>query len=94
MTAETLLRHFRVYGCIVQWENVGRVVHPTRLTNRQRLILHQLSFPTPAQKRSGGFWTLSPLDRVLGTAPGWTIRRGAEYGRPLDIASGKLGKGG
>jgi len=49
MTAERLLRHFRVYGCIVTWENVGRVVHPTRLTNRQRLILHQLSFPTPAQ---------------------------------------------
>jgi hypothetical protein len=49
MTAETLLRHFRVYGCIVRWENVGRVVHPTRLTSRQRLILHQLSFPTPAQ---------------------------------------------
>ena len=43
--AETLLRHFRVYGCIVTWGNVGRVVHPTRLTNRQRLILHQLSFP-------------------------------------------------
>jgi transposase len=49
MTAESLLRHFRVYGCIIKWENVGRVVHPTRLTNRQQLILHQLSFPTPAQ---------------------------------------------
>jgi transposase len=22
MTAETLLRHFRVYGCIIKWENV------------------------------------------------------------------------
>jgi transposase len=49
MTAETLLRHFRVYGCIVKWENVGRVVHPTRLTSRQRHILNQLSFRTPAQ---------------------------------------------
>ena len=49
MTAETLLRHFRVYGCIATWENVGRVVHPTRLTSRQRQILNQLSFPTPAQ---------------------------------------------
>jgi hypothetical protein len=49
ITAETLLRHFRVYGCIVTWENVGRVIHLTRLTSRQRLILNQLSFPTPAQ---------------------------------------------
>src|SRR5215467_12403104 len=30
MTAETLLRHFRVYGCIVTSEKVGRVVHATR----------------------------------------------------------------
>ena len=49
MTAETLLRHFRVYGCIVTFENVGRVVHATRLTSRQRQILNQLSLPTPAQ---------------------------------------------
>jgi hypothetical protein len=49
MTAETLLRHFRVYGCIVTWENVGRVIHATRLTSRQRQILNQLSLPTPAQ---------------------------------------------
>jgi hypothetical protein len=49
MTAETLLRHFRVYGRSVRWENVGRVIHPTRLTRRQRQILSQLSLPTPAQ---------------------------------------------
>ena len=49
MTAETLLRHFRVYGCIVTWEKVGRVVDATRLTSRQRQILNQLSLPTPAQ---------------------------------------------
>jgi hypothetical protein len=49
MTAETLLRHFRVYGCIVTWKSVGRVVHATRLTSRQRQILNQLSLPTPAQ---------------------------------------------
>jgi len=49
MTAEILLRHFRVYGCIVRWENVGRVIHATRLISRQRQILNQLSFPTPAQ---------------------------------------------
>src|SRR5215471_10150026 len=49
MTAETLLRHFRVYGCIVTSEKVGRVIHATRLTSRQRQILSQLSLPTPAQ---------------------------------------------
>jgi transposase len=48
MTAETLLRQFRVYGCIVTSEKVGRVVHATRLTSRQRQILNQLSLPTPA----------------------------------------------
>jgi hypothetical protein len=49
MTAEGLLRHFRVYGCIVTPETVGRVIHATRLTSRQRQILNQLSFPTPTQ---------------------------------------------
>jgi len=49
MTAETLLRQFRVYGCIVTFEKVGRVIHATRLTSRQRQILNQLRFPTPAQ---------------------------------------------
>jgi hypothetical protein len=49
MTAESLLRHFRVCGCIVTIEPVGRVIHAGRLTSRQRHILNQLSFPTPAQ---------------------------------------------
>ena len=34
MTAETLLRQFRVYGYIITSEKVGRVVHATRLTSR------------------------------------------------------------
>jgi hypothetical protein len=49
MTAEALLRQFRVYGCIVTSEKVGRVIHATRMTSRQRQILNQLSLPTPAQ---------------------------------------------
>ena len=49
MTAESLLRQFRVYGCIITREPVGRVIHTTRPTSRQRHILNQLSFPTPAQ---------------------------------------------
>jgi transposase len=49
MTAEALLRQFQVYGLIVTREPVGRIVHATRPTSRQRQILNQLSFPTPAQ---------------------------------------------
>jgi hypothetical protein len=49
MTAETLFRDFRVCGCIVTSEPVGCVIHATRLTQRQRQILNQLSFPTPSQ---------------------------------------------
>jgi len=49
MTAEGLLRQFRVYGCVVTREKVGRVIHATRPTSRQRQILHQLSLPSPAQ---------------------------------------------
>jgi transposase len=48
-TAETLLRQFRGYGLLVRRARVGRVVYATRLTSRQRQILNQLSFPTPAQ---------------------------------------------
>jgi hypothetical protein len=49
MTAEALLRQFRVYGCVVTSEKLGQVVHATRLTSRQRQILNQLSLATPAQ---------------------------------------------
>jgi len=49
MTAETLLRQFRVYGCIVRSEKVGRVIHATRLSSRQRQILNQLFLPVPEE---------------------------------------------
>jgi transposase len=49
MTSESLLRQFRVYGLIVCRAPVGRVVYATRLTSRQRHILQQLHFTTPAQ---------------------------------------------
>jgi len=49
MTSESLLRQFRVYGLIVCRAPVGRVVYATRLTSRQRHILQQLRFVTPAQ---------------------------------------------
>jgi hypothetical protein len=50
MTSERLLRVFQVYGLLVESTPVGRVVHPTRLSNRQRQILQHLGFPTPAHK--------------------------------------------
>jgi transposase len=49
MTSESLLRQFRVYGLLCQQQPIGRVVYATRLTSRQRQILQQLGFPTPAQ---------------------------------------------
>jgi len=49
MSSESLLRQFRVYGLIVCRAPVGRVVYATRLTTRQRQILQQLRFATPAQ---------------------------------------------
>jgi hypothetical protein len=49
LTAERMLRIFRVYGLLITQSRVGRVVHATRLSNRQRQILTRLHFPTPAQ---------------------------------------------
>ena len=49
MTTERLLRAFQVYGLLVRETSCGRVIHPTRLSNRQRQILEHLHFPTPAQ---------------------------------------------
>lgn len=49
LTAESLLRIFRPYGLIVRHTQLGQVIHATRLTSRQRDILRQLGFPTPAQ---------------------------------------------
>jgi hypothetical protein len=48
-TTETLLRAFSTYTLIIQKTRYGRVVSPTRLTTRQREILNQLGFRTPAQ---------------------------------------------
>jgi len=49
MTSESLLRQFRVYGLIVCQAPTGRTIYATRLTTRQRQILNQLGFTTPAQ---------------------------------------------
>jgi hypothetical protein len=59
MTTENLLRIFQVYGLLISHTSAGRVVHTTRLSNRQKLILHRLNFPTPAQT----------LARILTPAP-------------------------
>ena len=49
MTAERLCRAFGVYGLLARETACGRVIHPTRLSSRQRDILHRLRFPTPAE---------------------------------------------
>jgi hypothetical protein len=49
MTTETLLRAFTVQGVLVETTPVGRVVHATRPTSRQRKILTQLGLPTPTR---------------------------------------------
>lgn len=49
MTSESLLRQFNVYGLLLCRTPMGRVVYATRLTSRQRYILQQLGFATPAQ---------------------------------------------
>lgn len=49
LTTEQLLRVFQVHGLLVRSTPCGRVVQPTRLSHRQRQILNQLHFPTPAQ---------------------------------------------
>lgn len=51
-TTETILRAFSNYVLILHHSRLGREVQPTRLTTRQREILQQLGFPTPAQTLS------------------------------------------
>jgi transposase len=48
-TTETILRAFSNYTLLIQHTRLGREVQPTRLTTRQREILQQLGFDTPAQ---------------------------------------------
>jgi transposase len=48
-TTQTILRAFANYTVLIRHTRVGRHVQPTRLTTRQREILHQLGFDTPAQ---------------------------------------------
>jgi hypothetical protein len=48
-TTKTILRAFNRYTLIIHRTRMGREVQPTRLTQRQRHILKQLGFDTPAQ---------------------------------------------
>jgi len=49
ITTETILRAFSNYTLLIHHTRLGREVQPTRLTTRQREILQQLGFDTPAQ---------------------------------------------
>jgi len=48
-TTQTLLGAFSSYMLLIQQTRLGREVQPTRLSTRQREILQQLGFDTPAQ---------------------------------------------
>jgi transposase len=48
-TARTILNAFSSYCLLIHRRRLGREVQPTRLTTRQREILQQLGFSTPAQ---------------------------------------------
>jgi transposase len=48
-TTQTILRAFASYTLLIHPSRQGREVQPTRLTTRQREILQQLGFDTPAQ---------------------------------------------
>ena len=48
-TAQTIFRAFSRYTLLIHKTRLGRAVQPTRLTTRQREILQQLGFDTPAQ---------------------------------------------
>ena len=52
-TTQTILRAFNSYALILHRTRLGREVQPTQLTTRQRQILGQLGFRTPAQILSG-----------------------------------------
>jgi transposase len=48
-TTQTILAAFSSYTLLIHHTRLGREVQPTRLTTRQRQILQQLGFATPAQ---------------------------------------------
>lgn len=48
-TTRTILKAFASYTLLIHHTKLGREVQPTRLTTRQREILKQLRFQTPAQ---------------------------------------------
>ena len=48
-TTATILQAFRTYTIQIRYTRFGREIQPTRLTRRQRAILQQLGFDTPAQ---------------------------------------------
>jgi hypothetical protein len=49
LTAESILRAFRLCPVVKEQTRLGTVIHPVQLSRRQRDILNRLGFPTPAQ---------------------------------------------
>jgi hypothetical protein len=50
LTTESILQVFRAYTLVKEDKPLGSVVHPVRLTARQRQILERLRYLTPAQQ--------------------------------------------
>ena len=48
-TTRTILDAFKDYNLLIHYTRLGREVQPTRLSTRQREILQQLGFPSPAR---------------------------------------------
>ena len=68
-TTQTLLRAFHNYTLIIHTTRLGREVQPTRLSTRQRQILQQLGFDTPAQILSRALPRAPYRHTVLGARP-------------------------
>jgi len=49
ITTQTILKAFTNYTILIHHTRLGREVQATRLTSRQRQLLQQLGFPSPAK---------------------------------------------
>ena len=87
LTSESLLRIFKVYGLLISTSRFGRIVHTTRLSNRQKQILQRLNFPTPAQTLSRILLPEPSGEARHPSTPDPSSEAGADYGAG---ASGSL----
>ncbi len=68
LTSESMLRIFGVYGLIVEPTNLGRVIHTTRLSCRQRQILDRPTPPPPPKSSTTCCCRAPPADAAASPA--------------------------